>query len=83
MGATGTHGGPDTRLLEQVIHCELHQYVVPETRAVHPVGGERLRGAMFQRRQGLVGQRGAPVGEPPSSRPLLALPAAQLTPLSA
>jgi hypothetical protein len=61
--------------LEEFIHLELHQHVIPETRACHPVGGERLLGTTFQRRQRLVGQRGAPVGQPPSSLPLLALAA--------
>jgi hypothetical protein len=62
--------------LEELIHLQLHQHLVPETRAWHPVGGERLLGAMPQRRQGLVGQRGAPVGQLPSSLPRLALAAA-------
>jgi hypothetical protein len=33
-------------LEQELIPLELHQHVVPETRAVHPVGGERLLGAM-------------------------------------
>jgi hypothetical protein len=41
--------------LEQVIHRELHQHLVPEARACHPVGGEGLLGAMSQRRQFSVG----------------------------
>jgi hypothetical protein len=76
MGAIGVHRLRDTRLLEQAIHLELHQHLIPEARAVHPIGGERLLGATPQRRQGFVGQRGAQVGQPPSSLLLVTLAAA-------
>src|SRR5882724_586676 len=57
MGAIGAHGHRDTLLLKQVIDFELHQHVVPQTRALHPVGGEGLLGAMSQGRKCLFGQR--------------------------
>jgi len=60
-------------MLQEVIHCKLHQHVVPQVCAVDPVGGERLLGAVSQRCQGLVRQRGASVGQPLSALLLLAL----------
>src|SRR5262245_54327757 len=63
--------------LEELVHLELDQDLVPEVRAGHPVGGEGLLGTMPQRRQFSVGQRGTPVGQPPASLLLLALAAAQ------
>jgi hypothetical protein len=63
----------DTRLFEQVIYFELHQHLVPETRAGHPVGGECLLGAMAEGRQCLVGQRGADLSQPLSLVPRIAL----------
>jgi hypothetical protein len=66
MGSIGARGHLDTRLLKQVIYCELHQDLIPQMRAVHPVGGERL-----------FGQRGAKFGQAPSSLLLLTLAATQ------
>jgi hypothetical protein len=60
-------------LLERVIHLELHQDLVPEPRACHPVGGEGRLGAMFSRRQRFVGQRGVNLGQPPPALPFLFL----------
>lgn len=78
----GAHIRREILPIEEVIHFEPYQNVVPKAHVVHPVGGERLLGAMSQRCQGLVGQRGAPVGQPPSPRPLVALAAELLTLLS-
>ena len=57
---------------------ELHQHVVPQARAVDPVGGECLLGAMSQGCERLFGQRGAEIGQAPSSLPLLTLAVALL-----
>ena len=40
--------------LKEFVPLELHQDLVPEAHAGHPVGGERLLGATPQRRQRLV-----------------------------
>jgi hypothetical protein len=82
MDAIGAHGHWDICLLEQVIHFELYQHVIAQTRARHPVGGEGLLGAMSQHRRCFIGQRSAPVGQPSSPLPLVALAAALLTLLS-
>jgi hypothetical protein len=60
-------------LEQEFIQLELHQQVIPQMRAWHAVGGERLLSTTPQRRQGLVGQRGAPGGQPSSALPLAAL----------
>jgi hypothetical protein len=82
MGAIGAHGHWDIRLLKQVIDFELYQHVIPQTRALHPVGGEGLLGAMSQHHQCLIGHRSVPVGQPSSPLPLVALAAELLTLLS-
>jgi hypothetical protein len=78
MCSIGAHGYPDTHLLEQVIHCELHQDLIPEMRALHTVGGERLLGAVFQGRERVVWQRRPNLSQPPSPLPLVMLSAALL-----
>ena len=75
MCSIGAHGYPDTLLLQQVIHFDLHQHVVPEARACHPVGGECLLGATFQGHECVFRQRGAKLSQPSSSLPLVTLAA--------
>jgi hypothetical protein len=66
---------PSVFPLEEFVPLALHQDLVPEACACYPVGSEGLLGALSQRCQGLVGPRGAPVGQP-SSFSLVALAAA-------
>jgi hypothetical protein len=47
--------------LEELVHRELHQYIIPETRAGYPVSGERLPGTIFQDREPIFGYRGAEI----------------------
>jgi hypothetical protein len=63
-------------LLEEFIHLELDQDLVPEARARHPLRDEDLLGPTSQRREHIVGQRRADLGERLSSLLLLTLAAA-------
>ncbi len=49
--------------LEELVHLHFHQDLIPQTRAVRPVVGERFLGTAPQGFERTCGQRRAEIGE--------------------